>query len=252
MAAKKQTPSTTTTGTTVPDQAAIDKAALEKAAYLKANPITGGGYSTDSNTGVSADYIPKGTGKAGITENGVTTSYYNLTTGPREVLAEYGTNEIARKVLLKKLYDRGWYEGDDKPGGGLSDEDKNAVYRVMYAANLTGIPWQQVLTSVSKSPFMSASSGKGAGFRPSSTEDLVEIANRTALSTIGRKLSAEESAKFSRAYQATEQTQASGGANASNTEVFFKNRIEQKYGAESDGYKYVSAISNVAKLMENM
>lgn len=248
MVAKKQTPSTTTTGTTVPNQAAIDKDA-----YLKENPITSGGYSTDSNTGVSAEYIPKGTGKAGITDNGVTTSYYNLTTGPREVLAEYGTNEIARKTLLKKLYDRGWYEGDDKPGGGLSDEDKNAVYRVMYAANLTGIPWQKVLTSVSKSPFASApSAGRGAGFRPSSTEDLVEIANRTALSTIGRKLTTEETSKFARSYQASQQAEASGGMAAPTTEVFFKNRIEQKYGAESDGYKYLSAISNVARLMENM
>jgi len=246
MAAKKQTPTTGTTTTTTPDQAALDREA-----YLKQNPITSGGYSANSNTGVSDNYLPQGMSKSGITDNGVTTSFYNLTTSPRETLSKYGTDEVARKRLLNKLYANGWYRGDDRPGGGLSDEDETAVYRIMYAANLTGIPWEKVLASGKPSPFASASS-KGADFRPSSTEDLVEVANRTALSTIGRKLSAEESSKFSRAYQASQQAEASGGMSAPSTEVFFKNRIEKKYGAESDGYKYLSAISNVAKLMENM
>lgn len=246
MVTPKQSP---TTGTTVPVKPAVDSKT-----YLQQNPIvSGGGFATNSNTGVSENFIPKGMSKSGITDNGVTIPLYNLNTYPRELLAGYGTDEVARKTFLKTLYERGWYKGDDKPGGGLSDEDETAVYRLMYASNLTGSPWNKVLTSVSQSPFASApSAGRGAGFRPSSTEDLVEIANRTALSTIGRKLSAEETSKFARSYQASQQAEASGGMAASNTEVFFKNRIEKKYGAESDGYKYVSAISNVAKLMENM
>ena len=242
MATKKDPPATETTV----------QPAVDSKTYLQQNPIlSGGGYATNSNTGVSDNVIPKGMGKSGITDNGTTTAFYNLNTFPRELLAGYGTDEVARKNFLKNLYERGWYDGDDKPGGGLSDEDEKAVYRLMYASNLTGMPWNKVLTSVSQSPFASAS-GRGAGFRPSSTEDLVEIANRTALSTIGRKLSAEETSKFARSYQASQQSEASGGMSAPTTEVFFKNRIEQKYGAESDGYKYLSAISNVARLMENM
>jgi hypothetical protein len=248
MAAKKQPPSNDTTGTSVPANSSVNPANYQAAG----NPLPmGGSYATNSNTGVSENFIPKGMGKSGITDNGTTTAFYNLSTYPRELLASYGTDEVARKTFLKTLYERGWYKGDDKPGGGLSDEDETAVYRLMYASNLTGVPWNKVLTSVSQSPFVSAS-GKGAGFRPSSTEDLVEIANRTALSSIGRKLTAEESAKFARSYQSSQQSEASGGMSAPTTEVFFKNRIEQKYGAESDGYKYVSAISNVARLMENM
>lgn len=247
MAAKKQTP---TTGTTVPANPSVAPANYQ----ATAGPVPTGGTSsaTYSNTGVSENFIPKGATTSGITDNGVTTAFYNLNTYPRELLASYGTDEVARKTFLKTLYERGWYKGDDKPGGGLSDEDETAVYRLMYASNLTGAPWNKVLTSVKQSPFVSASGGRGAGFRPSSTEDLVEIANRTALSTIGRKLSDEETSKFARSYQASQQSEASGGMSAPNTEVFFKNRIEQKYGAESDGYKYLSAISNVAKLMENM
>jgi hypothetical protein len=245
MVTPKQTP---TTGTTIPVKPAVDSKT-----YLEQNPIiSGGGFATNSNTGVSENFIPKGATASGITDNGATTAFYNLNTYPRELLAGYGTDEVARKTFLKTLYERGWYDGNDKPGGGLSDEDEKAVYRLMYASNLTGMPWNKVLTSVSQSPFASASGGRGAGFRPSSTEDLVEVANRTALSTIGRKLSAEETSKFARSYQASQQSEASGGMSAPSTEVFFKNRIEQKYGAESDGYKYLSAISNVAKLMENM
>lgn len=256
MAARKKTPSITpTTGTTSPSTTTTTVApSLKPDDYQQLNKLPmGGAQSTYSNTGVSENYLPPGMGKSGITNNGATTAFYNLSTSPREYLAGFGTDEVARSNFLKNLYDRKWYDGDDKPGGGLSDEDEKAVYRLMYASNLTGLPLRQVLTSVSKSPFTSApSAGKGAGFRPSSTEDLVEIANRTALSTIGRKLSAEESSKFSRSYQESQQTQASGGMSAPGTEVFFKNRIEKQYGAESDGYKYLSAISNVARLMENL
>jgi hypothetical protein len=247
MAPRKQNPSTPTTGTTVPVNPVVDPNA-----YTQQNPVpAGGASSTYSNTGVSENYFVGGNNVSGIIENGQATPFYNLSTYPRELLASYGTDEVARKTFLNKLYSRGWYKGDDKPGGGLSDEDETAVYRLLYAANLTQTPFSKVLSSVKQSPFVSAPS-KGAGFRPSSTEDLIEIANRTALSTIGRKLSEEETSKFARSYQASQQTEASGGMTAPNTEVFFKNRIEQKYGAESDGYKYLSAISNVARLMENM
>jgi hypothetical protein len=247
MAPRTQNPSTPTTGTTVPANPVVDPNV-----YTQQNPVpAGGASSTYSNTGVSENYIPFGRQDSGLVNpGGQPLPYYNLTTYPREFLAGM-QDEILRKNFLKNLYERGWYDGNDRPGGGLSDEDEKAVYRLMYASNLAGVQWNQIYTAGKKSPFASTSS-KGAGFRPSSTEDLVEIANRTALSTIGRKLSEEEASKFSRSYQASQQTEASGGMTAPNTEVFFKNRIEQKYGAESDGYKYLSAISNVARLMENM
>jgi hypothetical protein len=245
MVTPKQTP---TTGTTVPANPSLAPKNYQAA---KGGVPAGGATATYSNTGVDSDFIPQGSGVPGIIEDGVIQPFYNLSTKPRQLLAELVPDEVKTKTFLNKLYKRGWYDGDDRPGGGLSDEDEKAVYRLMYASNLLGLPLRQVLNSSNKSPFASAS-GKGAGFRPSSTEDLVEVANRTALSTIGRKLSAEETSKFARSYQSSQQSEASGGMSAPSTEVFFKNRIEQKYGAESDGYKYLSAISNVARLMENM
>jgi hypothetical protein len=213
-------------------------------------PPTGGAVSSDISTGVSSGYIPPNSNYSGIKdEQGNQLPFYNLNSGPRELLTTM-QDEVTRNVFLKNLYERGWYKSG-RPGGGLSDDDRDAVYRLMYFSNLTGTTWNQVYSLGKKSPFAEAQSADGR-FRVAATEDLVEIANRTALSTIGRKLSAEEASKFSRAYQATQQAEASGGAAAPDTNVFFKNRIEKQYGAESDGYKYLSAISNVAKLMENM
>ena len=219
-------------------------------------PPTGGGYASDSSTGVRPGYIPPPrpgiTGKDNVSgiidETGAVNPYYNLNTGPRELLVDM--SEVERNTLLRNLYDRGFYKSG-RPGGGLSDEDEQAVYRLLYTSNLTGVSWSQIYNSGQRSRFSSASEGGGRA-RVAATEDLVEIANRTALSTIGRKLSASEAATFSRAYQASQQSEAAGGATAPTTDVFFKNRIEKKYGAESDGYKYLSAISNVANLMENM
>jgi hypothetical protein len=249
MAPRKETPTTPTTGTTVPASPSVSPEAYQAAGNTV--PV-GGAPSSYSNTGVSENYIPFGRQEPGLAgSDGKTLAYYNLSTFPREFLAGM-QDEVLRKDFLKNLYERGWYDSKERPGGGLSDEDEKAVYKLMYAANLAGVQWNQIYTSGKKSPFASDSAGGGAGFRPSSTEDLVEIANRTALSTIGRKLSAEETSKFARSYQSSQQAEASGGMSAPSTDVFFKNRIEQKYGAESDGYKYLSAISNVAKLMENM
>jgi hypothetical protein len=221
-----------------------------------APPPAGGQYATDSSTGVSPGYIPPPrpgiTGKDNVSgivdETGAVNPYYNLNTGPRELLN--GMSEVNRNTLLRNLYDRGFYKSG-RPGGGLSDEDEVAVYRLLYTSNLSGVSWSQIYNSGQRSRFTSASEGSGRA-RVAATEDLVEIANRTALSTIGRKLSAEETSKFARAYQASQQAEAAGGSTAPTTDVFFKNRIEQQYGAESDGYKYLSAISNVANLMENM
>ena len=223
------------------------------------NPPPTGGVVTDSTggyTGVAPGFIPpprpgirgKDNVSGIVTSEGAVEPYYNLNTGPREELN--GMSEVERTTFLRNLYERGWYKSG-RPGGGFSDEDADAVSRLLYLSNLTGVSWEQIYQSGKRSPFASAPDGSTRA-RVAATEDLVEIANRSALSTIGRKLSASEAATFSRAYQASQRAEAAGGMTAPSTDVFFKNRIEQKYGAESDGYKYLSAISNVANLMENM
>lgn len=245
------------TGATGTSSATSSTVPVNPGDYTANNPVPTGGaaYGETAYTGVSPGYIPppvEGVKKPKdysglVNEKGEQVPFYNLNTNPREILA--GMTEVQRKALLRNLYDRGWY-GKDKPGGGLSDEDEKAMYRLLYSSNLTGVTWNQIYNLGKSSPF--ASDKTDGRIQVSSSEDLIEIANRTALSTIGRKLSPDEAAKFARAYQGAQQSEAGGGATAPSTEVYFQNRIEKEYGAESDGYKYLSAIGNVANLLENI
>lgn len=228
--------------------------AVDPNAYAQQNPLPVGGSSSSSsyNTGVSEGYIPaprKGQKpQSGITlPSGVSRNFYNLNTEPGEELSKL--DEKTLKNFVNVMYSRGWY-GNKKPGGGLSDSDKEAMSNIMYIANLKGRTWQEVWSQVSQAP---VSTGAGGGrIQVTATEDLVEVANRTALSTIGRKLTPEESSKFAQAYQGSQRSEAMGGASAASADVYFQNRIQNQYGAESDGYKYLSAIGNVAKLMESI
>jgi hypothetical protein len=200
---------------------------------------TSGGY-----TGVSEGFIPKGMETSGVRDSsGNIRPFYNLNTNPGEILG--GLDDVTRTKITKTLYSRGWYGGLNREGG-FGDNDRKAMENLLYYSNVTGLSWDTVLNTIAKAPI---SGGTGRA-QVTSTLDLVEIANRTALSTIGRRLSETESKQFANAYQGVEQGQ--GSQSAPSADVFFQNRIQQKYGAESEGYKYLSAISNVAKLIEGM
>jgi hypothetical protein len=121
---------------------------------------------------------------------------------------------------------------------------------LLYYSNSQGVDYRSVLATVAKAPI---SNGTGARqVQVASSADLMEIANRSALSTIGRKLSENEAQQFARAYQGVQRSSAGASEGAPSADVFFQNRIQQKYGTETDGYKYLSAISNVAKLLESI
>jgi len=148
------------------------------------------------------------------------------------------------------LYARGWY-GGNKPQGGLGDSDREAMRNLLYISNLQGIPWNNTLATMEQAPISDPAGGRVV--QVASTEDLMEVANRTALSTIGRKLSDAEARKFSAAYQQAQRAESYGSAEqAPDAGVFFQNRIEKKYGAESDSYKYLTAISKVANMLGGM
>lgn len=210
-------------------------------------PAGGTPSGTNAYTGVSEGFIPKGMTTSGVRDpQGNIRPFYNLNTNPAEILG--GLDDISRNRITKLLYSRGWYGGLQREGG-FGDNDRKAMENLLYYSNVSGLSWDTILNTISKAPI---SGGGGRTVTVANTEDLVEIANRTALSTIGRKLSETEARKFSAAYQGAQRAEASGSQQAPTADVFFQNRIEQKYGAESDGYKYLTAISNVAKLIGGM
>lgn len=238
--------------------------------YLKENPVptTGAGATGGGYTGVSEGYIPaqpnyimppqrieqglftqpKSISVSGVVSpSGKVYPFYNLNTAPAEILG--GLDDVSRRRLSNTLYSRGWYGGKNKEGG-FGDNDREAMSNLLYYANVRGVTWDTILNTVAKAPI---SEGVGRAAQVSSSEDLIAIANKTALATIGRKLSETEAAQFAKAYQGAQRAEASGSAQqAPSVDVFFQNRIQQKYGAESEGYKYLTAISNVAKLIEGM
>lgn len=241
---------------------------ISPSAWGQANPFpTSTGGTSSGSTGLSEGYIPPNQrggrtveiepGKAIVSKpsstpgivnpDGSVTNFYDLRTKPGELLGSL--NDIARNKLVKTLYSRGWY-GGKKMEGGMGDNDVDAVKNLLYYANVKGVSWDTVLNTIAQAPISAGASG--GGVTVANTADLIEVANRTALSTIGRKLSEDEAAKFASAYQGAQRASATGSMSAPSADVYFQNRIQNQYGAESDGYKYLTAISNVAKLMESM
>jgi hypothetical protein len=231
---------------------------VSREGFTSFNPPPMGGTQTSGSTGVSANYIPpprpefaqtKNRGKTSgvIDANGNVLPFYELSTRPGEILG--GLDDVSRGNLLSKLYSRGWY-GSGRPQGGFGDADRDAMRTLLYYSNTQGVDYVTVLSTVAKAPITTGSGARQV--QVASSADLIEIANRSALSTIGRKLSEAEAAQFARSYQGVQRSSAGATQAAPSADVFFQNRIQQKYGAESEGYKYLSAISNVAKLLENI
>lgn len=258
------TSSGATTNTTVPNTPADTSSpptqqeiSVSPEDYLAENPFPYFGMAPTGRTGVAQDYIPAprveypqtaGRTQGGIIDpDGNLMPYYELSTRPAEILGSL--DEVSRKRLTDLLYSRGWY-GGSRPSGGFGDSDRQAMENLLYFSNVQGVDYRTVLATVAKAPI---SEGYGARqVQVASSADLMEIANRTALQTIGRKLSENEAKQFARAYQGVQRSSAGTSENAPSADVFFQSRIQQKYGAESEGYKYLSAISNVAKLLESI
>lgn len=242
---------------------------LDPNVYSAEKPIPTAAPTTSGYTGVSEGYLPPANYMAPaarveaglilpprkvsvpgvVSATGQIQNFYDLNTKPAEILGSL--DDISRKKLIDGLYKRGWY-GGDKPGAGFDDADRRAVRDLLYYSNVQGRTYDDVLNTVSQAPI--SQTGAGAAPSYSSGEDLAVIADKTALSTIGRKLSAQERAKFVQSYQGAQKAAgaSAGGMQAPSADVFFQNRIQKKYGAETTAYKYLTAMSRVANLLESI
>ena len=167
------------------------------------------------------------------------------------VLAEFAKmDEITLRQTQEKLYRKGWY-GSGKPSGvGWKDKDINAFKDFYRFTQARQIDWKDGLRALDKAPdFVMGGSGRTI-MRPSG-EDLEEVLQRTALETMGKKLDDASVKQLVSSYQGVA-TQASGAEAPPSADVFFQNRIEQQYGADTDSYKYLNAISNVSKVLGSL
>jgi hypothetical protein len=186
------------------------------------------------------------TGNYGIVSaTGSVQEFYQPTRDAMTILS--GLDDVTRAKVQNKLYRKGWY-GSGKPGNGYSDRDKGAMADLLLLANNQGYTWDVLLNQLDKAPDVQTLSSAGRT-KPSSS-DLTEILQRTALETIGKKLDDNSIANLVASYQNV-YTSASSES-APSADVFFQNRIEQQYGADTTAYKYLNAISNVSKVIESL
>lgn len=163
----------------------------------------------------------------------------------REILA--GLDDINRNTYQEILKRKGWY-GSSKRGNGFGDSDINAFQNFYQVAVAKGLPWETAIKEVQKGPDLFL--GSGTVNKVPSAIDLKEVLQRTALTVMGKTLDDSAAEKFISSYQAVSNGTDTTLAPAADT--FFKSRIEQKYGAESEATKYLSAISNVSKVLGNL
>jgi len=221
------------------------------AIYGQQNPMPTGGdvadYQYIQSYGVPLGYKPPGSAYSGRMEAGLPVDFYNLDADPLKELS--GMNDVSRLRVVRILESRGWY-GGAKAGDGLRDQDVAAFRDLLAYSNRRGMAWQDAINDVSRQPAVQSSS------RPmvqvASRVDLNEIANRVSLETMGRTMSRDELNQFATAYQGVQRKGAYASEAAPAADAYFKSRIEKQYGTETDAYKHLTAISNVAKLLENI
>lgn len=231
---------------------------------------TGGGVADKyAGTGLPSNFVPPAQLKKTVIAGGegrvvgrevaqTTAGTYGIVNASNQVQDFYqpskeagvilsGLNDINRNFVLGILYRKGWY-GSSKPGNGLGDSDRNAMADLLYYSNTQGLTWDQTLQLISKAPDFVGRGGTGSA--PPSKADLKEILNATALKTVGKYLPEAEIDKMVAAYQGVYQ-----GANSEqppSADTFFKSRIEQQYGADSEAYKYLNAIGSVSQVLGNL
>jgi hypothetical protein len=178
---------------------------------------------------------------AGIPTGGVSSAEIS-NTQIRTILT--GLDDIRLKQVQGILKAKGWY-GSSERGNGFMPQDINAFQNFYETAKAKGLDWETALTQVAKGPdFVVGSSGIN---KVPSAIDLKEVLQRTALTVVGRKLDDNAVQNLVSSYQAASNGTATTDAPAADT--FFKSHIEQKYGAESDATKYLSAIGTVSRVL---
>lgn len=215
------------------------------------------GSSSVTGTGLPSGYMPpprlQTAGPSGrasvaglVASDGMTVQpFYQPTRDAAAELAKM--DDITRTKVQNLLYAKGWY-GSRKPGNGFSDSDRGAMADLLLLANAQGYTWDVLLNKLAKAPSQNLASVSGAT-RPS-TADLTEVLQRTALETMGRKLDDKSVSQLVSNYQSV--YTGATTESAPQADVYFKNRIEQQYGTESDAHKYLGAIGNVAQILGSL
>jgi hypothetical protein len=249
------------TTTPPPTTATIDQKLADLQAGFKQLAAQGGGESRLGYT------TPRYGVPAGYTRAGREPGIYNIVTGQREQDGYYDlesmpftilygiSDDVKREELRKTLFAKGYYRTSKIPTGAVDREDEYAMAELLREANINQTRWDQYVDAVKARPDKVTGGAARPRLTVTSADDIVVIANRLAIETLGRRLKDNEAQTIARLYQAQEQ-QAGMQAAVSRTSVAapdvtttVMNTLETKYGGEQEAYGYLQAANRLARLV---
>jgi len=218
------------------DVVTVKNRANPKGVTMQAGNVTGG-------TNFISKYVTSAQVASNklIDKNGeLSREQYNPSKDAEPELAQM--SQPNRIELLNALYQRGFFPS--KTGPSVTGRDNNSVYAMeqfLAAVNPTGYTWD-VAKPIIFSEFQAIQGAPGSGgggnkYSISSDDDIINIANRVAEQTIGRRLNSAEVSKIVSKVQSRERAAGQSNANetqqAPSSQTIAQSQIEQEYGQEA-------------------
>jgi hypothetical protein len=218
------------------DVVTVKNRANPKGVTMQAGNVTGG-------TNFISKYVTSAQVASNklIDKNGeLSREQYNPSKDAEPELAQM--SQPNRIELLNALYQRGFFPS--KTGPSVTGRDNNSVYAMeqfLAAVNPTGYTWD-VAKPIIFSEFQAIQGAPGSGgggkkYSISSDDDIINIANRVAEQTIGRRLNSGEVSKIISKVQSRERAAGQSNANetqqAPSAQTIAQSQIEQEYGQEA-------------------
>lgn len=164
-----------------------------------------------------------------------------------------------RDYVLKTLYERGQYGGQQR-GNGLNSQDIAAFADLLYWANPKGVPWDQALVQYQRDfpvkTNLVPGSGRRAPIQVSNSDDIKKVFRNAAQQLLGRAVDDKLADSFVNMVQAEErarqqqyQTQSGGVVEqAPDVATMAQQQIESKFAVE----QRVQNAANAASIIDNL
>lgn len=140
-----------------------------------------------------------------------------------------------RTYLQNALSSRGLYGKNGKaPGGtGFDGTDLSVMREFMRYANSKGLTIDAALPAFLAETQQQTGSGRRV-IRTTAKQDIRSVFEETTLKILGRTVSADEIAKFVKAFEGMERTEGMGGVRAPNIGVAAEQQVKQRFGPEAE------------------
>lgn len=172
---------------------------------------------------------------------------YNLATDPGVYLA--GLTPSKRVAAMNLLAQAGFL---DSGSIGNYNAELSAITNAMELANFAGLEWSNAVNKrLAEGPVRPGGSGQTRTYKKTSVDDLKKIANTVAQNTLGRELTADETARFAEAYNqqeiAYQRSLYAGGTvtDVPSIDVAAETFSQQNAPREAAGYKYLGYMNKL-------